>query len=173
MSFAYSDRRTDVSLPSTAIFRLIVCWATRIGVLEPVREEDSRDYGARRIRPQPRLAAFGKPPRTLVGDLARLLVLVRGVPEVDRHLVRAGGACRQPGNTATPASLVAISPFDSPAPLRKTRKPSPRGSSLEHELPPQCCYRMIAFTSSRTCSACQRLERQQNRSHIGICHLDS
>ena len=46
------------------------------------------------------------------------------------------------------------------------------GSSLEHEPPPQYCYRMLAFTSSRTCSACQRLERQQNRSHICICcHL--
>ena len=46
------------------------------------------------------------------------------------------------------------------------------GSSLEHEPPPQCCYRMIAFTSSRTCSASQRLGRQQNRSRIGICRLD-
>ena len=46
------------------------------------------------------------------------------------------------------------------------------GSSLEHELPPQHCYRMIAVTSSRTCSTCQRLERQRSRSRIEICHLD-
>ena len=46
------------------------------------------------------------------------------------------------------------------------------GSSLKYEPPPQCCYSMIAFTSSRTYSACQCLEQQQSRRSSGICrHL--
>lgn len=160
--------------------------AERIGVLEPVREKNPRDYGARRVRtslqdveaavlrahgqphgllerlrdlplpahefnpaselhpprdvhrheepqdlfardrPQPRLAAFDKPPRALVGDLARLLVLVPGVPEVDvlaRHLVRAGGVvhagCCE--HDDEPVLERAHRPLDLPLRLRRRR----------------------------------------------------